>query len=276
MPEARIPQNSANIPGVASAANPTQNFAEAICINAERIYDSCSDKDCLEDLQVYFTEQGQHLIDHALTVKVKEVEVLTIDIETEEVPYNRGFYTIDLTYYFDVMADVYTSLMCQPVTVHGLATCTKKCILYGSEGKVKTFSSAESRPSYQRSNMPTVNISVVEPIALGCRVACLDDCNRCDCLNGVPEGICNYFDGCFYTGRPDKVLFVTLGVFSIVSIQRSVQMLIPAYDFCIPDKTCDCNINSDDPCEMFGKIKFPIGEFFPPKLEGNDVPCGCN
>ena len=28
---------------------------EAVCINAGRIYDSCSDKDCLEDLRVYFT-----------------------------------------------------------------------------------------------------------------------------------------------------------------------------------------------------------------------------
>ena len=33
----------------------SNGFKEAVCINAGRIYDSCSDKDCLEDLRVYFT-----------------------------------------------------------------------------------------------------------------------------------------------------------------------------------------------------------------------------
>ena len=30
------------------------NIKEAVCIDGLRIYDSCSDKDCLEDLRVYF------------------------------------------------------------------------------------------------------------------------------------------------------------------------------------------------------------------------------
>ena len=30
-------------------------FKEAVCIDAGRIYDSCTDKDCLTDLQVFFT-----------------------------------------------------------------------------------------------------------------------------------------------------------------------------------------------------------------------------
>ena len=34
-------------------------FKEAVCIDAGRVYDSCSDKDCLEDLQVYFTEGNE-------------------------------------------------------------------------------------------------------------------------------------------------------------------------------------------------------------------------
>ena len=35
----------------------TSCFKEAVCIDAERIYDSCSDKDCLEDLQVFFSDK---------------------------------------------------------------------------------------------------------------------------------------------------------------------------------------------------------------------------
>ena len=49
-------------------------FKEAVCINAGRIYDSCSDKDCLEDLQVYFTPLNQSIIDNSTAVKCKNVQ----------------------------------------------------------------------------------------------------------------------------------------------------------------------------------------------------------
>ena len=53
-------------------------FKEAVCINAGRIYDSCSDKDCLEDLQVFFTPLNQAIIDNASAVKCKSVQVYTV------------------------------------------------------------------------------------------------------------------------------------------------------------------------------------------------------
>ncbi len=44
---------------------------EAVCIDAGRVYDSCSDKDCLEDLRVYFTERDQMVINHAVSVRAR-------------------------------------------------------------------------------------------------------------------------------------------------------------------------------------------------------------
>ena len=41
-------------------------------------------------------------------------------------------------------------------------------------------------------------------------------------------------------------------------------MMIPVYDYCLPDK--ECVATTDDPCELFRKIKFPVNEFFPPRL----------
>ena len=41
-------------------------------------------------------------------------------------------------------------------------------------------------------------------------------------------------------------------------------MMIPAYDFCIPDK--ESEYSTGDPCEMFKKIQFPMEDFFPPRL----------
>ena len=56
---------------------------EAVCIDAGRVYDSCSDKDCLEDMRVYFTERDQMIIDHAVSVRAKKVCVLTTYIDVE-------------------------------------------------------------------------------------------------------------------------------------------------------------------------------------------------
>ena len=63
-------------------------------------------------------------------------------------------------------------------------------------------------------------------------------------------------------------IFVTLGLFTIVQLVRNVQMLIPVYDFCIPEKQCDDT--TDHPCDVFRKIEFPTDEFFPPRQ--NDCP----
>ena len=74
-----------------------------------------------------------------------------------------------------------------------------------------------------------------------------------------------------------KTVFVTIGLFTIVQIERNVQMLIPAYDFCVPEK--ECIESSNDPCEMFSRIDFPTEEFFPPNIsdlgDDNNGGCGC-
>jgi hypothetical protein len=68
-------------------------------------------------------------------------------------------------------------------------------------------------------------------------------------------------------------VFVTIGLFSIVQVVRNVQMLIPAYDFCIPSK--ECTPASDNPCEMFKRIDFPTDSFFPPRVsESGSGGCG--
>ena len=45
------------------------HIKEAICIDTNRVYDSCADKDCLTDLRVYLTDRGQCILDNASIVK---------------------------------------------------------------------------------------------------------------------------------------------------------------------------------------------------------------
>lgn len=248
-------------PKVNTASNPANNlFKEAVCIDTKRIYDSCSSKDCLEDLQVFFIPQDQALIDTCTSVKAKSVEILNVLLDVEPVPFNKGFYSVDITYFFAVRVQAYTAASTAPTTLDGLAQFTKKVILFGSEGNVRVYCSDDTVANQCTSNMPTACVSCVEPIALSARVGlCHDHC----CSIDVPQEICCRFKGNFNCACAERCVYVTIGMFTIVQLCRNVQMMIPAYDFCIPDK--ECVTTTDDPCEVFKAIKFPTGDFFPPR-----------
>ena len=68
-----------------------------------------------------------------------------------------------------------------------------------------------------------------------------------------------------------RAVLVTLGLFSIVQMERDAQLLIPAYDYCIPDRECNCN--TSNPCDTFKSIDFPVEEFFPAERESGCKPC---
>lgn len=146
-----------------NAASTHNNFKEAVCIDAGRIYDSCSDKDCLEDLMVVFAPDAQYVIDAATSVKVKCVEVLTVCLDVEPVPFNKGFYSVDMTFYFKIDLKVATPGACDPTCVSGVAKFAKKVILYGSEGNVKIFTSRNccEHPFQHTTNMPKASVQTV-------------------------------------------------------------------------------------------------------------------
>ena len=49
----------------------------------------------------------------------------------------------------------------------------------------------------------------------------------------------------------------------MVRLERDTQLLIPVYDYCIPQTECSGG-DQEDPCGLFRNVAFPIGEFFPP------------
>ena len=127
--------------------NSCGEFKEAVCVNVGRIYDSCSDKDCLEYLRVNFTECGQSIVDNSISVKVKGAQLLQCFTDVDNVPFNKGFYSVDITFFFKILLECHNSPTGAPIPVCGFAMHTKKVILYGSEGSVKTFSSTDTYQS---------------------------------------------------------------------------------------------------------------------------------
>lgn len=250
-------------------------FKDAICINANRIYDSCSNKDCIENLPIYFPDCVQPLINRATNVKAQHIDVLHANLDVEPVPFNKGFYSIDITIYFKIKLSVIEPSIYRPTKVNGLTMCSKKVILYGGEGNVKTFSSYCSQNTKINShdlevrNLPKAIIQLSKPITLNLQLISLQ--NNC-CLPtphqlSIPKNIAEMFEGEFNCCIPEKIIYISIGLFSITQLERNSQIMVPIYDFCIPNK--DCNCSTDSPCDLFKKIQFPTEEFFPPSIEQN-------
>lgn len=130
---------------------------EAVCIHTKKIFDSCKDKDCIEDLRVYPTRASQEVIDRALSVKAGSAELLCAYIDVQPVSFNRGFFTVDVRYYYRITADAFVGAA-RPVEVCGLAVFDKRAILFGSEASAKVFTSqagCESCMCSCGSNLPT-------------------------------------------------------------------------------------------------------------------------
>ncbi len=241
---------------------PVENNArvrEAVCIQTRKIFDSCRDKDCIEDLRIYPTVSSQAYIESALSVRPKSAELLYADVKVEEMSFNRGYYTVDVTYFYRITGETFPGG--NPIT--GLSVFDKRVMLFGSEGSVKTFSSATPALSVDPSS-PIGVVETVDPIALSMRIADAECLQVSDLeLRSIPEEILSGFGEELVLNDAAKRLYVTLGQFSIIRLERDTQLLIPAYDYCLPDKECETSCG-DDPCALFSKIRFPVEEFFPP------------
>ena len=137
---------------------------EAVCIHTKKIFDSCKDKDCIEDLRVYPTCGSQEVLDRALSVKAGTAELLYAYIDVEPVGFNRGFYTVDVRYFYRITADAFIGAA-RPIEVCGLAVFDKRAILFGSEGGAKSFSSDSpsvcSCQDLMGSSLPTAHVEAI-------------------------------------------------------------------------------------------------------------------
>ena len=247
-----------------------RRIREAVCIHTKKIFDSCKDKDCIEDLRVYPTRGCQEVIDRAVSVKAGCAELLYAYIDVEPVTFNRGFYTVDVRYFYRITADAFVGAA-RPVEITGLAVFDKRVILFGSEGSAKVFTSTGKNcgsdiQGLPATTAPTAVVESVDPIILGMKLVEVCQCHHHDNCCEIPPAVCACFPEELVTGGDVHRLFVTLGQFSIIRLERDTQLLMPAYDYCMPEKDCDCGCDcrQEDPCELFRKVQFPVGKFFPP------------
>ena len=262
------------------------NGCEPVCINVSRIYDVWS-KDCLSNLLLYYQSKPENYW-WAYSVKISNVRIITSTVEVEPVAFHRGFYSVDMMYYFAVTVEAYTAAGAIPETVTGLAMYGKRVVLYGGEGCVKSFSSDKDVvcdtsdsdcPCKYPYCLPRATVQISNPMALSANLQ--DNANPITVCRTFPTCVIDYLDGEPAQPETQRVL-VTIGIFTITRLERDVQITIPSYDFCVPRK--ECPSAPDDPCEVFSKIDFPTDSFFPPNAihrgdrdssHTSSFKCGC-
>ena len=253
------------------------DLQQAMSIHTRKITDSCRDKDCIEDLRVYLTTGSQAILDTCAGAKVRCAELLYAAIEVEPVAFDRNHYCIDITFYYRILADA-TVGQNRPAALSGLAVFSKRAVLCGEDSHAHIFTSTTvigGTDGFTRrhSNRPTAVVEVLDPLILSSKVTDVCGCAEQSVVQ-IPGFISDLFEEALALNKEKHRLFVTLGQFSIVRLERDAQLIVPVLDYSIPTKEC-CDSPggcAEDPCELFSRIPFPADQFTP---TGCDKRC-CN
>ncbi len=258
-----------------------------LSIHTRKITDACRDKDCIEDLRVYLTKSSQCALDQASGVRVRCADLIYAYIDVEPVAFDRNHYCVDVTFFYRILADAVTG-GCRPTTLHGLATFSKRAVLCGEDSRAHIFTSDSRMNGFDRettrsANRPTAVVEVLDPMVLCSKVTEQCDHGPKELCAQIPECVQRMFDEELMTGHYARQLFVTLGQFSIIRLERDAQIIIPVLEYAIPTKECSDTTGScaEDPCEMFSRIPFPAKEFAPTNCDGqasdcDNRDCACN
>lgn len=244
------------LPGPVERPRPT----DSVNIHTDKILDACRDKDCIDDLRVYPTVSSQTVIDSAFSVRPESASLIYADVNVDAISFNRGYYTVDVTYFYLVCGETFPD----GTPVRGLAVFDKRVILYGSEGSVKRFSShSDMKTDIVTEPLgPLAVVEAVDPIALNLRIGDSGSGDDPE-LRSIPQEIVDAIGEELNLTGTGKRLYVTLGQFSMIRLERSVPLTLNAENY-LPDSEC-AGSSGDDPCTMFSRVRFPVEEFFPPE-----------
>lgn len=241
---------------------------DTVYIDTDRILDSCRDKDCYEDVPVYLLDPSCDLLEQGTNVRIKSAKVSAASITVDPVAFNRGFYQVSIRLFISLKCEVCTQLG-RSQDVDGICFVDKRVILYGSEGNVSVFKSRSDSHDFcsaqniepAAKNVPTVVLETVDPVVLGTKIKGADCCS----LLEFPPEISGMGGDRLLSGRNGRLLTVTLGIFSVIRIERPTQLIVSGTEYTVPEKEC-LSPSTDDPCSMFSHMAFPVGQFGTPSL----------
>ena len=268
------------------------NARETVCIETNRVLDSCRDRDCFEHVRVYLSCYGNEILERTGAIRAKCANIIWTYIGIDPIQFNRGFYSVTIRFYVKIVFEACVGGG-RSQELEGIAVLEKRVILYGGESNVNIFKSSacandfcdNPKPDCGERNVPTAIIEVVDPVLLSTKIVeKASECNCCCCCqeNDLPESVLASLESPLQFDddeRGRRYLTVSLGVFSVVRIVRPGQFLVQASEYCIPEKECH-PVEEDDPCHVFRCMPFPVGEFcsqgaVPTQVTERPSRCGC-
>jgi hypothetical protein len=236
-----------------------EELCRALAIHTQKITDSCRDKDCIEDLRVYLTQESQNVLDAAGAARVRSAELIHTSIDIAPVSFHPNHYAVDLTFYYKILADAAVS-PCRPAAICGLAMFGKRAVLCGENAAAHIFRSDCSMGS---SSLPTAVVEVLDPMVLGSKVCQVRGCESCSL--SIPGDVQAVFGEQLVLSGDKQRLYVTLGQFSVIRLERPAQIIVPIVNYALPTKECcaDPAGCAEDPCALFDRVPFPAEAFTP-------------
>ncbi len=262
---------------------------DTVYIDTNRILDCCRDKDCFEDATVYIAAPCADILQSCVNIRTKSAEIIAANIGVDEIAFNPGFFQINIRMFIKIKFEVCLGNG-RSDEICGLCVLDKSVILFGSEGSVSIFKSRSDNDTFcagiqtnkKRTNLPTAVFEVAAPVVLNTKVTELLPGMRCGtCPCDIPECIAECFDGCMnFSCNLPRMITVSIGIFSVVRLERPGQYLVSGTEYAVPEKVCPPD-TPNDPCDMFRRMSFPVNEFYPPAAElchtkpQNPISCGC-
>ena len=269
-----------------NGSNCTLTSRDVCCIETDRIYDSCRDRDCYENVRVSLSDYGKDIISRTGNIRAKDSYIAWTYIGVDKVRFNRGFYSVNIRYFIKINFEACIGSN-KPQEFEGVAAIDKKVVLYGGEKHVNIFKSEPSEHCFCAQpeardcsqSLPKAVVEATDPIVLDVKVfdkLSLPSNCCCHCCD-IPETvscqleypIADTIDDC------DRYLTVSLGLFSIIRLVRPTQLLVNATEYCIPDKECVAP-HEENPCSIFISMAFPVSEFCPPSPTSANCIGKCN
>lgn len=254
--------------------NRSCQMRDSAYIDTNRIFDSCRDKDCFENTAVFLTDYGRDVVEHSTNVRCCSAEIAAADISVDPVPFNNGFYRIDARIYIRMTFECCVNMTNRQI-VEGLCVCDKRTVLYGGEGGTSVFRSdpdtdgfCSGIPDIPVSNscgcggksLPTAVLEVAEPVVLDAKIIERKTPHHCPCGSEreIPTGVASRIGNLAPQG--ERRLVVSVGLFSVMRLERPAQYLLDARVYAVPEKECQFT-ESADACAAFRNMEFPVSEF---------------
>lgn len=249
------------------------------CIIAQKIFDQCRIQKCLTSdilgpARAAKSEnpscndmlcEGDIIVPpcNAADVTIRDLTLDRIEILRKRPnPLQQGCWDLELKYIFDYTLEFRRADGCFIGCIDATNMYNLRVTLFGStEADVTT--ATDLYDCCATSNGGPFAIAEGKAVALAAELR-YPSCNPCNCGCG-----CGGNDGCSCgcgcgdatLGAPVAVN-VTIGLFTIVKLFRTVNMLVNSLGRCMPE-TCTSLATASDPCANFENIRFPLDMFSP-------------